>query len=167
MDYVDPAALRQEPTSGKSNADILREKGLRPMGAGVQIDKRLETVKDWLRMAVQGGPGLLVDPGCHRLIGGFQGGYYYQRVGSAEGQIRAIPNKGSYSHIHDALQYACNGVARLQYSTQHQYDALPMPTQWLGRLRRPTQPVRTQPQPEVVSTRSRRNIRVQFPRIDW
>jgi hypothetical protein len=71
------------------------------------------------------------------------------------------------SHIHDALQYACNGVARLQYAQERDEEAPPLPVAWLGSMRRNLRPARRpQSQPEVVSSRSRRDIRVRFPRID-
>src|SRR5207302_9330744 len=74
LDYVDPAALRVEQTSGKSNAHALYEKGLRPRPAAVQIEKRLQCVKDWLTVAVGGEEGLLFDPRCEALVGGVQWG---------------------------------------------------------------------------------------------
>ena len=168
LDYVDPAALRVEQTSGKSNAHVLYEKGLRPRPAAVQIEKRLQCVKDWLTMAVRGEAGLLIDPGCHRLVGAMQGGYNYPQIGSDSGRYSPVPGKNSFSHVADALQYACHGVARLQYATQREEEAPPMPQAWLGSLRRnfPQPPRGTRPELEVASSRSRRDVRIRLPRID-
>ena len=116
LDYVDPAAMRVEQTSGLSNHQVLYQHGIRARLAPVQIDKRLQAVKDWLTMAVRGEAGLVIDPYCSRLIGGFQGGYYYSQVGAGSGVYRPVPLKNMYSHVHDALQYAVSGVVRLQYA---------------------------------------------------
>jgi hypothetical protein len=172
-DYVDPAALRVEMTSGKSIVDVLREKGLRPMGAAIAIEKRLQAVKDWLTMAVRGDAGLLIDPGCHRLIGGFQGGYYYNRIGLIEGRYAPTPIKSVYSHVHDALQYACNGVARLQYrSADRGAEAPPMPSYWLGalhpdKMREATRTTNVIEDDDPATSRARRNLLVRRPRVGW
>ena len=61
-----------------------------------------------LTRSVEGGPGLLVDPGCPMIRKGFNGGYHFNRiqVTGVEAKYRDVPNKNQYSHPHDALQYA-------------------------------------------------------------
>jgi hypothetical protein len=135
VDYVDTAAFRVEQTSGKSAAQILWEHGIRPRPAPQNISLRLQAVRDALGMAIQGGPGLMIDPSCYRLIGGFQGGYYLGQVGSVPGRYTPQPIKNEYSHVHDALQYAMTGIVRLQYSHSTELEELEFDT-WLGRLRR-------------------------------
>ena len=48
--------------------------------------------------------GMLIDPGCTRLINGFIGGYCYQEIGHT-GVYALTPYKNRFSHVHDALQY--------------------------------------------------------------
>ena len=38
---------------------------------------------------------------------GFLGGYQYRRLQTSTERYTAVPDKNSYSHPHDALQYAC------------------------------------------------------------
>lgn len=132
VDYVDPAAFRVEQTSGKSCAHILFEKGIRVRPGPTQIEVRTQAVKDWLTMMVRGEPAFAIDPGCHRLIGGFQGGYFLGQIGSTPGRYTPTPIKNDYSHVHDALQYACSGVVKLQYAKEVEVE---VDTDfWLGKL---------------------------------
>lgn len=94
VDYTDAAAFRVEQTSGQSCAQILFMHGLRPRPGPTQLDLRQQAVRDWLTLMVQGKAGLWVDPDCRRLIGGFQGGYYYART--REGATTGIPVKNDF-----------------------------------------------------------------------
>jgi hypothetical protein len=132
VDYVDSAAFRVEQTSGQSCAQILFAHGMKPRPAATRLDLRQQAVRDWLTLMVAGGPGLLIDPSCRRLIGGFQGGYFYAK--SAVGAVSQTPVKNEFSHVHDALQYACSGIVRLQYGNEHKETEIPWPDYWLGRL---------------------------------
>jgi hypothetical protein len=134
IDYVDPAAFRVEQTSGQSIAQIMFAHGLKPRVGVVQINVRQQAVRDWLTLMVKGAPGMLIDPGCHRLIGGFQGGYYMNQ--------NQIPQKTEYSHVHDAMSYGCSGIVRLQYSDELK-DTRYKPgspgkqmAYWIGRMRK-------------------------------
>jgi hypothetical protein len=134
-DYIDPKAFSVEQTSGQSVAQMLFAHGLKPRLGVTQISVRQQAVRDWLTLMVKGRPGFLVDPGCHRLIGGFQGGYYMNAAG--------LPVKTEYSHVHDALSYACSGVVRLQYGEEmkqadgrHQGRPYQQIRYWHGRLHR-------------------------------
>ncbi len=49
--------------------------------------------------------GLLIDPGCIRLINGFLGGYCYPENKSIMGEYIDNILKNKYSHVHDGLQY--------------------------------------------------------------
>ena len=66
---------------------------------------------------VDGGPGFYLDSSCTTLRKGFNGRYRYQRIRAAGVErYKDRPVKDSYSHIQDALQYAClklrSGVTR-------------------------------------------------------
>jgi hypothetical protein len=135
VDYIDPAAFRVEQTSGQSVAQILFAHGLKPRIAVTQISVRQQAVRDWLTLMVKGAPGMLIDPSCHRLIGGFQGGYYMSNAG--------VPEKNEYSHVHDAMSYGCSGIVRLQYGEEmkeavgmHRGRSYQQIRYWHGRLHR-------------------------------
>jgi len=71
-------------------------------------DSRINAVSLSLKRLIDGHPGLIIDSSCKMLRRGFNGQYYYKRVLSAGGnKYKDKPEKNIYSHLHDALQYAC------------------------------------------------------------
>lgn len=87
-----------------SNAQLMRE------GSGVDVwasdnnfQARIESVEYLL--ARRG--GLLIDPGCRRLVNGFLGAYCYPENKAVMGEY--LPNvlKNKFAHVQDALQYLC------------------------------------------------------------
>ena len=56
---------------------------------------------------VDGGTGFILNPSCNMLRKGFNGRYRYQRLQLAGTLDIKIYRKDIYSHIQDALQYAC------------------------------------------------------------
>ncbi len=77
-------------------------------------EERQRAVTRRLERLQGGGPAIVIDPRCTTLIGGFSGGYRFERL-KVEGtldQYRDAPAKNLFSHIHDALQYLCTGLDR-------------------------------------------------------
>jgi hypothetical protein len=71
---------------------------------------RHDAVRWYLRQRIDANtPGLLIDPRCRRLIGGFAAHYKLTKQGTAGATDRLAVAKNEYSHIHDALQYLCLG----------------------------------------------------------
>jgi len=68
-------------------------------------------VKSRTRILGNGKIGFQIDNRCNTLIQGFQGGYCLERkrVTGAGGVYRDKPDKGKFSHAHDALQYLLLG----------------------------------------------------------
>jgi hypothetical protein len=61
---------------------------------------RIGAVEYYLtRLVDNGQPGFLLSPNCQMLREGFNGGYRRKDDGTID--------KGSYSHLHDGLQYSC------------------------------------------------------------
>ena len=56
-----------------------------------------------------GKPAFLCDPSCRVLIKGFESGYSYKRMEVSGERFADKPDKGMFSHIHDALQYMLLG----------------------------------------------------------
>ena len=103
-DIGDPAGKIRDSLKG-SPAQYIREATGISIEDGIQGFKiRRESVAGRLTRAVHGQPALLVDPGCTRVIDGFEGGYAYPEIGNT-GIFRSDPAKNEYSHIHDAGQY--------------------------------------------------------------
>lgn len=103
----DPAGDQRAQTDETTPFEILRATGIvaRPASTNDWLIRH-GAVEQTLTRLVEGRPGLLVDPGCHVLIAGFDGGYHIP-----QGKDR--PDKtgqgAKYSHPHDALQYMMLG----------------------------------------------------------
>ena len=68
---------------------------------------RREAVAGYLTKLIDGQPALIVSPEAKAIRKGFNGGYCFKRVQvSGDEKYRDMPDKNSYSHPHDALQYA-------------------------------------------------------------
>lgn len=108
VDWADPAGFNQfsKKIGGfTSNAELMasEEAGAVEVEASEQnFTARRESV-DQLMGRID---GLLIDPGCIRLINGFLGGYHYKEIGGpGTGIYSTEPVKNKFSHPHDALQY--------------------------------------------------------------
>lgn len=102
---IDPAALQRSQNDAKAATDILREAGLHYKIARTNsIVARHDAVVYFLRKK----KGLLLSPNCNYLRKGFISEYKYDELrGNSRGLFKEKPLKNIYSHIHDALQYAC------------------------------------------------------------
>jgi hypothetical protein len=70
------------------------------------IDRRLAAVEAMLLGAADGGPMMLIDRSrCPTIIQALGGGYRYAKT--RDGRRKPSPDKNEFSHIMDALQYAC------------------------------------------------------------
>jgi hypothetical protein len=92
-EYVIDAGFEYEPA--KTNAPIAR----------------IEAVSYFLNRR----DGFEMDLSCQMIRKGFAGGYHYKRVQVlGDERFKEEPDKNMYSHIHDALQYACLFVGGVQ-----------------------------------------------------
>lgn len=71
---------------------------------------RQDAVRWYLNLRIDGNtPGLLIDPSCEYLLGGFAAHYKLTKMAS-KGQTNTLAiAKNEYSHPHDGLQYLCLG----------------------------------------------------------
>lgn len=103
----DPAGAFRSQTDERTCMDELKEAGLKTEPARTNdFTARRESVAGFLTRMVDGLPAFLLNPRCKVLRKGFNGGYHYRRM-QVPGQERyqLKPDKNSYSHPHDALQY--------------------------------------------------------------
>lgn len=71
---------------------------------------RRDAVGHALSRLIDGAPGFLLHPDCRTLRKAMQGGYRFKRVGIAgEERYRDAPDKNSFSHVAEALQYMLLG----------------------------------------------------------
>lgn len=104
-DYGDPAGGQRAQTDEKTAFQILHSKGIRIEPGMQSTTIRLESVRRPLTRLANGKPGFQIDPKCKVLRKGFMGGYQYRRLQTSQEKYTAVPDKNSYSHPHDALQY--------------------------------------------------------------
>lgn len=110
----DPAGWAKSQLSEKNAEDVIGEAGLECVPAPTNdIDKRLQAVETLLAQQVDGVAMLQFAPettskGMKKLIGGMDGGYRYKR--RTDGTFEVTPQKNSFSHPADALQYLALGA---------------------------------------------------------
>lgn len=103
----DPAGRAKSSLGEESNFDALRRMGFAAFPAPTNdIDPRIRAIETWLLKAADGGAAILVDAArCPTTIRALAGGYRYAKTKA--GQRKPLPEKNEYSHVIDALQYAC------------------------------------------------------------
>ena len=107
MCFGDPAGKQGAQTDERSCFDEVKDAKLkiRAGKSNAWLPRRGSVA--WFLSKLSGGhPMFLMDPCCTILRKGFNGGYKYRRI-QVVGEERYAdePNKNSYSHPHDALQY--------------------------------------------------------------
>ena len=116
----DPAGMSRSQTDEKSCFMELAECGIAcaPASTNAFLGRR-EAVAKYLTRLVDGRPTFQLDPSCDMLRRGFNGRYQYRRlqVVGAE-RFKDIPDKNDFSHLHDALQYACLYSQTMNNSTE-------------------------------------------------
>ena len=107
----DPAGNAKDSIYETNSFDILHENGFAAIPAPTnEIGKRLAAVDRFLLEHRQGEPALVFDEEhCPMLVRAMDGGYRYAKT--RQGVRKPTPDKtnGPWSHIADALQYACLG----------------------------------------------------------
>ena len=119
----DPANAKDSYT-GLSPSQHLQEHGFQVFMPKTNDPKTRIRAVDLLLNKRSG--GIVISCNCTLLVKAMQGGYRYKRlrlVGSVEEAYEPTPEKNSYSHIADALQYACLCIQRDDYIN---YDARPV-----------------------------------------
>jgi hypothetical protein len=111
--HGDPAGEQRAQTDERTPFDIVHGQGL-PVNPAPTNDftLRREAVAGLLmRMTMTGRPALVIHPRCKTLRKAMQGGYYYRRVQvTGVDRFVDVPEKNRFSHVAEALQYACVGL---------------------------------------------------------
>ena len=110
--WGDPAGAQRAQTDERTCLEVVRSVTGLPAHAAPTNSflPRREAVAEALARLIEGAPGLMIAPACKVLRKGFQGGYHYRRLKVAgDERYHDEPNKNSFSHVHDALQYALSG----------------------------------------------------------
>jgi len=103
LDYGDPAGGAQFSKRGggfTSNHELMAECGVIVIPGESNQTARIQSIDQALLLR----DGMLIDPSCVRIIGGFDGGYCYAEIGMT-GEYSDKPMKNKYSHPADAMQH--------------------------------------------------------------
>ena len=103
----DPSGVSKSSIYEETTFDVLKRLGFAAYPAPTNdIDPRIRAVEAFLLAQRDGGPAILFDrKRCPRIIRAMAGGYRYGKM--KDGRRKPAPEKNEYSHIADALQYAC------------------------------------------------------------
>lgn len=103
----DPSGISKSSIYEETTFDVLKRLGFMAFPAPTNdIDPRLRAVEAFLEAQRDGTAAILFDEDrCPTLIRAMGGGYRYAKTRA--GNRKPTPDKNEYSHIADALQYAC------------------------------------------------------------
>lgn len=103
----DPAGMQRSTTYEETSFDVLKRAGLMAFPApSNNLDTRLRAVESFLLRQSDGGPAFIIDRSrCPKLTRALAGGYRFAKLKT--GMSKPTPDKNEYSHLADALQYAC------------------------------------------------------------
>lgn len=103
----DPAGKQRSTLYEETSFDLVKRAGFNAFPAPTNdIDARLRAVEAFLLAQRDGGPAMLIDrERCPTIIRALSGGYRYGRTRNK--RRKPTPDKNEFSHIADALQYAC------------------------------------------------------------
>lgn len=103
----DPSGVSRGSIHEETSFDALKRMGFPAYPAPTNdIDPRIRAVDAFLLGQREGGPQMIIDKHrCPTIIRGLGGGYRYART--RNGVRKPTPDKNEYSHVIDALQYAC------------------------------------------------------------
>lgn len=103
----DPAGRAKNSHYEETSFDLLKRSGFVAFPASTNdIDARIRAIDTFLLGQRDGGGAILIDEErCPKIIRALSGGYRYAKTKA--GRRKPSPDKNEYSHIIDALQYAC------------------------------------------------------------
>jgi len=111
--WGDPAGDIRAGTDERTPFDILKKEGLpaKPTHTNDPVVRREAVAGKLTRLDHNGKPSLIIHPRCTALRKAMMGAYKYRRiqVGGSVMQYADKPDKGPFSHIAEALQYALLG----------------------------------------------------------
>lgn len=103
----DPAGGQRSQYDEITALDVLKAEGFSAVLAFTNdLDTRLRSVEHWLLQQRQGGPAIVFDRSrCPKLCEGMSGMYRFSKTPLDVSKPK--PDKNEWSHVADALQYAC------------------------------------------------------------
>ena len=111
--WGDPAGEQRAQTDERTPFDVVQAAGLPvvPAPTNDYMLRREAVAGMLLRMTMTGRPALVLGPKCMSLRKAMAGGYCYRRLQvSGDEKYADKPDKGRWSHVAEALQYAAVGM---------------------------------------------------------
>jgi len=144
-DWGDPAGMQRAQTDERTCFDILHGKGIMIRGSEQNPKLRQESVRSPMNRLHAEGSYFVLNPRCKVLRKGFLGGYHHRQL-KVSGAVRYSedPEKNSFSHIHDALQYGMAPYFAPQLTAPMGYD--------------PDWPMNAQSEEDFISDASRSSV---------
>lgn len=118
----DPSGVAKNSITEETNFDFLRRMGLFAFPTPTNdFDPRIRATEGFLIESRGAGPALLIDQSrCPVLIRAMKTGYRFKLVQETH-EPGPRPIKNEWSHVAEALQYACQGAQGGTYTTVLQY----------------------------------------------
>lgn len=122
----DPAGEQRNQVDERTPYDVASSQGV-PLSPAYTNDftiRRESVGRALTRLTMLGRPALVVSSRCKVLRKAMNGGYCFKRVASAgDERFREVPDKTSFSHVAEALQYLAVGEGEdaraLESTTEH------------------------------------------------
>lgn len=110
--FIDPAGLQRNQKDETACAQSLADVGFVTSPGPVLWEVRRKGVVHFLKTMTSEGPALQVyEKKCPVFVKGFLGGYQYAEKAAEIAPNTLRPLKNHFSHVHDAGQYVCCGIA--------------------------------------------------------
>lgn len=108
----DPAGKSRSQVDFRTCFAVLRSYGFNAYPAQTNsLHDRIKAVNYFLTRYVSDKPAFQLSPTCKYLRKGFNGEYHFRRLRLAGEKYSDVPEKNIFSHVMDALQYACMGYS--------------------------------------------------------
>ncbi|MEM0325238.1 MAG: hypothetical protein QXW35_05020 [Candidatus Aenigmatarchaeota archaeon] len=122
----DPAGVSRSQSDFRTAFSILKQYGFKNVYPAYtnKLQDRLVAVNNYLTRQIQGEPAFLLSPKCAFLREALNGGYRFKKIRTSSNYYSDVPEKNEYSHIADALQYACLGYSPSQRMHSRTYDGI-------------------------------------------
>lgn len=129
---ADPAVFTPNNVTKSSMADEMRKHGMAPTPGAVSFSARRQSVTELLtktHKAHQEGrvvPRFRVHERCEMVREGLGGGYHYPKAASGiGGKYKPMPLKNEFSHVMNAVEYACSKLEAVNTYIPYEGRALP------------------------------------------
>jgi len=129
---ADPSVFTANNITKSSMADEMRRQGMAPVPGAVSWSARRTAVTDLLKMNYRSKgegkvvPKFRIHERCEMTREGLGGGYHYPKAAAGVGgQFKPLPVKNEFSHLLNAVEYACSKIGAVnQYIP---FEGKPLP----------------------------------------